>query len=166
MTRAVLVLALAVSLWPVGAIAAIFATGGQTSTNTSTDSSYVDATTDTYTDTAPEESAPPAEPPAANYAAWDRLTARRKKLMRQVKNNEALFTGQAQAQLVTRSQRLVRAYRRWRQANGDALDASERRVALREQQLVARIEDFTQAPSQARIDAVNAAITAYNRSLK
>jgi hypothetical protein len=170
MTRLLLVFAMLVSLWPIGLIAATAATDSST-----TDESTSQTTTDS---TSKADSSPPADttttdedpqgsqasPPDPDYAAYKALHQRTNKLLKQLDASNSLH-GVADAQLARRARTLAADYRDWDASNGE-LDSKLHRLAIAERRIAQRVAVFAAAPTQARLDHFNAAITQYNSTVR
>ena len=171
MSRLLLVIAMVVSLWPIGLIAASAATNSSTteeSASRSTDASSGSATTSSpdADDTTTDESAggAKASPPEPDYTAYKSLRRRTDKLLKQLDASGSLH-GVADPQLARRARQLAADDRDWDTANR-ALDSEMHRLAVAERRIAQRVAVFAAAPTQDRLDRFNAAIMQFNRTLR
>ncbi|MGH2798691.1 MAG: hypothetical protein ACRDM0_13690 [Thermoleophilaceae bacterium] len=171
MSRLLLVIAMVVSLWPIGLIAASAATDSSTTdepASQSTDASSGPATsTSGDTDDTPTDNgtgSADASPPEPDDTAYKSLRRRTDRLLKQLDASDALH-GVADPQLGRRARQLAADYAEWDAANGP-LDSDLHRLAVAERRIAQRLGVFAAAPTQDRLDRVNAAIKQFNRTLR
>jgi hypothetical protein len=166
MRRALLVLAMTVSLWPLAAIALSFASD----TNTTANASQADDSPDLSADIANEyatsgsRSAPARATPPAPQPQVGRLKSldhRLDRLLGDFKHSSSL-SGTVDRVLSLRADDLARALADWRRDNAGR-DSTASRFAAAEQRLSKRLAVFARAPTQERLNRFNAAIDSYNR---
>jgi hypothetical protein len=167
--RVLLVIAMVVSLWPVGVIVAVAASDSSTtdeptaqSMETSTDSDTTSGDSDQ--DAADDTTSTETPPPDPDITAYKALRWRTDKLLKQLDVSASLH-GVADAQLARRARNLAADYGAWDDANGD-LDADLHRLAVAERRIAQRVAVFSAAPTQQRLDRFNAAIAQFNRTLR
>jgi hypothetical protein len=140
--RALLVLAMLFSLWPVGVIAVAATNGSSNKTEQSSSSG----------------SSPSA--PQADDAGLKALQGQEDQLLQRLHNSRSLH-GTADAALAEAAGQLARSYESWESENG-GLDTKADKVEGLEATIAQRVATFARHPSQARLDAFNRAVADYN----
>jgi hypothetical protein len=168
--RVLLVIAMVVSLWPVGVIAAVAASDSATTDEPTTQTTETGSASDTTTadgadqDSADHTTSTETPPPDPDITAYKALRRRTDKLLKQLDASASLH-GVADTQLARRARNLAADYDAWDDANGD-LDADLHRMAVTERRIAQRVAVFSAAPTQQRLDRFNAAIEHFNRTLR
>jgi hypothetical protein len=169
-TRVLLVIAMVVSLWPVGVIAATAASDSSTSDEPTTQSTETASDSGTTTtdganqDSSDESTSTETPPPDPDVAAYKALRRRTNKLLKALDASSSLH-GVADTQLARRARQLGADYAAWDDANGQ-LDSDLHRLAVAERRITQRVATFSAAPTQQRLDRFNAAIEQFNRTLR
>jgi hypothetical protein len=166
-SRVFLVIAMVVSLWPVGFIAVSAATDSSTESASQPTGAPSPAETTPSAD-ANDGSIPDAgsetSPPEPDLTAYRALRRRADSLLKQLDASSA-YRGVVDAQLARRAQHLAAAYGDWDRANGE-LDPGLHRLAGAERRIAQRLAAFAGAPTQRRLDRFKAAIRQFNRTLR
>jgi hypothetical protein len=163
--RVLLVIAMVVSLWPIGLVVATAASDSSTdeqTTTQSTDTTVSDAAT-TALDGADDDTGTETPAPEPDVTAYKALRRRADKLLKQLEASSSLH-GAADTQLARRARNLAADYGAWDDANGQ-LDSDLHRLAVAERRVAQRVAAFSAAPTQQRLDRFNAAIEQFNRTL-
>jgi hypothetical protein len=176
MSRLLLTIAMVASLWPLGAIAAIAASDSPSqveNTQPGTDVTPVDADTTTGADEHAGAQAPPAEDEPSDagavtvepdYATFRALRRRTDRLLKQLDRSVSM-EGLFDPALEARARLLAADYRDWDASNG-VLNFDLHRLAVAEHRIARRVVGFASAPTQRRLDRVNAAIAQFNRTVR
>jgi hypothetical protein len=169
--RMLLVIAMVVSLWPIGLIAATAATDSSTtdepatqSTDTSSDAGTTTPGSADNSSTDKDATDTESSPPEPDYTAYKSLRRRTDKRLKQLDASASLH-GVADPQLARRAHQLAADYDDWDDANGE-LDSDLHRLAVAQRRIAQRIAVFASAPTQQRLDRFNTAIEQFNRTLR
>lgn len=167
MTRVLLISALVVSLWPAGAIAAIFINGaGKRDTADTTSSSD----TQTPPDVAPSgtgtdsiDAAPPTS--EADYDSLNRIDKRLSIVLDEARNSSGTH-GVPDPALARKAKTVAHREARWLRENQSQAEPAAAEVARTGERLAGAVSHFARDPSPARLDSVNSGIRKYNAAIR
>jgi len=146
--RALLVLAMLFSLWPVAVIAAAATNGSSNKTEQSS----------------PSSSEPSPSAPQVDYAGLKALEGKEEQLLQRLHNSEALH-GTADTGLGQAAEQLASAYQSWQSSNS-GLNAQADKIEGLEANIVQRVAAFAAHPSQPAMDAFNHAVAEYDKNAR
>jgi hypothetical protein len=168
MSRLLLVIAMLVSLWPIGLIAASAASDSSTSEESASQSAGASsgAANSTSGDTSTDDGSagPQVSPPEPDYTAYKSLRRRTDKLLKRLDASRSL-EGVANPRVAGQARQLAADYADWDAANGE-LDSDLHRLAVAQRRIAQRVAVFAADPTQQRLDRFNAAIDQFNRTLR
>lgn len=166
MRRVVLIAAMVLSLWPLGAIAAVALTGNGSDSTTQSErdsgSSSLSGHSAPGTDTARTSVTPAPEP---NCAALSKLVAREHQLLTVLEQTH-VSAGVAVPSLRQKATRLALEIGAWESRNDSLADHGLRVFVHARERLAVNMAAFADTPSQYSIGRLNKSITATNTANK